>query len=682
MTVLLVGEVNNFSADNLISSFPDEKLIVLGKLEKSSKKIREIDINTFSSFEWLCKTYNIREVVYCSDTLNEFNQGEDEIKKLRVFLEGIKKIRRIKMIYLTGPDVNFRNETSRSIVMKSAEELCYFYAEQCQFSLKILRSLYTYNISQTTSRLGQLIAKDQFGEEIDFVLNPEQLAYYIYPNDLFSLCYRIFDNWDYQFECLSVPDVFHIRYSDILEKLNLSKRSLFFIEYPLFELGDVSTSQLKDQYGWFPKVSILDELQNNVTPKSRRQTGRKEYLLHVYQKLGLQKNYVKIVELILLFFISEALSHILSQQVYFKVVDFRLFFILVIGLNFGIAYGLLAALLASSGLVFQNVSAGNNIMTLFFEPLNWISYIIYIVSGLVSGAVKENKLEELTTLKLDNANLEGQLNVERQFIEDLLVEKTELTHQILGRDDSYGKIYQFLKQLDVPYLDVFTINLLHYLSEVFGTDAIFVYSVEKGELGKRQLGIEVNTDYFTKGSQQFDLLQAQIAENQIWVNHRLKENLPAYMSSLTYKGHNEFYIIIQEVSLEKMNLYHQNLFKVLTNLANMSYQRINSKQSFLEGEHLIQKLETLRSLGEHRFAGEVLTLHLTRPESLNHIHSKMTIFDTFGQVGGKFYLVINTRYGFSIQEWTEYLMKSDIQIQMAESIEDAIENIQFDQMVS
>ena len=114
----------------------------------------------------------------------------------------------------------------------------------------------------------------------------------------------------------------------------------------------------------------------------------------------------------------------------------------------------------------------------------------------------------------------------------------------------------------------------------------------------------------------------------------------------------------------------------------MSYQRINSKQSFLEGEHLIQKLETLRSLGEHRFAGEVLTLHLTRPESLNHIHSKMTIFDTFGQVGGKFYLVINTRYGFSIQEWTEYLMKSDIQIQMAESIEDAIENIQFDQMVS
>lgn len=38
MTVLLVGEVNNFSADNLISSFPDEKLIVLGKLEKSSKK--------------------------------------------------------------------------------------------------------------------------------------------------------------------------------------------------------------------------------------------------------------------------------------------------------------------------------------------------------------------------------------------------------------------------------------------------------------------------------------------------------------------------------------------------------------------------------------------------------------------------------------------------------------------
>ncbi len=61
----------------------------------------------------------------------------------------------------------------------------------------------------------------------------------------------------------------------------------------------------------------------------------------------------------------------------------------------------------------------------------------------MSGYIKEKDRSDLSRLSSEINHLKQQLSGEQSFAEDLLSEKVELTHQILERQDSYGRIYRF-----------------------------------------------------------------------------------------------------------------------------------------------------------------------------------------------------------------------------------------------
>ena len=99
------------------------------------------------------------------------------------------------------------------------------------------------------------------------------------------------------------------------------------------------------------------------------------------------------MELLVVFLFAELLNHYLGVNVYFRFVDIRLFFIVIMGTIYGMRTGLLAALLECIALFVQYLGIGVDWTLLFYNVENCIPFMIYLMAGSVTGYIKNKKTE-------------------------------------------------------------------------------------------------------------------------------------------------------------------------------------------------------------------------------------------------------------------------------------------------
>lgn len=680
MSTLLLGQTDYFSEKDLLSVFTDKKMVVVGKLSKPSRKIRQLELTDVINLNTVFKSYDIDEVVYLSNFLNCIDSGQSEFHNLERLLESLAAEPKIKLIYVAGPDLNYSNDSGRRIVSQAAENICLFYQKQYDLDLKIIRSLHLYAASKPDDVLGIMTQPETVEAKPAFKINPRQTGYFIYPLDLISLLSRILDNWQKQLEIISVGNAFNYTFEELAASLYISearREQIFDSRAPLNSLKDID-SDLRRVYAWFPKISLMDDL-----PITRKQTTtvvkQKTSFVQFIYSLGEQKGYMKFLQLLVFFILSETMTNILGQQVYFKLIDYRLLFVTLTGLIFGTTFGLLAALLASISLAVHTIILGTSISTLFFEPSNWVIYLVYFIISAVGGSIRERAQDEAEVLTAQNDNLIHQLDNGHNFIEDLLDRQNQLTNQIISRQDSYGQIYHFLETLNTPYIDVFLMHVVQELSDIFDSSSVRIYRASS-EQGVAQLQLTASRQG-RQNTIQIDGLKTvldHIAEHQIWVNHRLREDYPMFMAVLTYKKQDPLYIMIETVPSDKMSLYHQNVFKVLTGLIQQSYehicfysQQMASEQYLAHTDYLIlneptfrRQLEFLERTEIGQFRQRVFYIQAETPEAQLRIakvlKEKMTLSDLLGVLNGDLYLVLSSHTGISSHDWHTFWTENKI----------------------
>lgn len=680
MAILITGNVETLKENDLLKMFPEEKLIILGKNSFSRHRIRSIEWKDYINIELILTIYHVTSILYFSKSLDPSKDLDGELLQIRKILNGLTEDFFVEFLYATGPDLRFQIENSRGIMLSAHEQLLRRYSQQKNFSLKILQSLYLYEISSLKEKIQNISISYKRK-----IIHPEQKAYYIFNRDLLDLCRRIFDNWTDNFERIEVPDSFCMTFRQLFKELNLHSTT-FSREAPLSILKPQS-SNLRKAYGWFPKVSLLEDLSTCDLLTSTKEQKTFSLADRLRKLAKLDKTSVKVVVLIGLFIVGEILSHLLSDRMFFKTVDYRLFAIVISGINLGIGYGVSAAILASIGMVIQNVLTGEtNLQTLFFEPTNWIPYIVYLVSGLISGYVKEKDQSELFRISAENNQLGQQLLDEQSFVEDLLADKVELTHQILERQDSYGRIYRFLKDLETPYLEIFMVKLLDYISNIFETNEIAIYEVMDNQTSKLQLTTAQNTTHLMLTAEQLTKVSQQLANNTVWVNQHLHDDYPMYLAGIFANDRLCYYLSLDCLPTNKLNLYHQNLLKSMMGLVSLSYQHLyqrltsNNQYKVLEEKAFCQKILALGVIDSPYFVWQVLYLNVLVEDvsqaKLTSLQEGLSLFDSLGQVEHQLCLLIDT-YTQNLTDWYDKLSNLGFEVVGERNIEEAIEDIAF-----
>ena len=114
---------------------------------------------------------------------------------------------------------------------------------------------------------------------------------------------------------------------------------------------------------------------------------------------------VKLIELIIGCLAAEFLTRSAGAQLQFKMIDFRLLYIVLMGTVYGMQWGIAAAGLESLCLIPVYAKQNINWITLFYEPTNWVVFIGYFTAGAVCGYVRGKGRDDLLFLLRENENI-------------------------------------------------------------------------------------------------------------------------------------------------------------------------------------------------------------------------------------------------------------------------------------
>lgn len=633
MRVLLVGNTGYITKEFVQEAFPESEVFIMGNSLLKTERKKHLNVRPFperdEELEDIFRTYDFELMVYFSNYITFHGTMEGEAEKLRKVLSYCKRSKEIHVIYLTGPEAGYAATTGKTLLVRGAENLCCQYGKMYQIPVKIVRIPYLYSGVYKEDYFYKMFAAIRSGEPVEIQESPDQPFQFLNSMDLAELLEKMSDNWDEEYHYLNVPNVFSNTFRELEQKIKEIDASVRIENKGLIPVEKIPPDDkvVRFKYGWFPKISLLEDF-SDIYDQYLDSIGEKERRIDRW-KIWLDKHrpIVKIVELVVGFFLFEFLNHLAGNQAQFKMIDLRLVFIVLFGSLYGINYGIAAAALETISLLAAYEREGVGWTTLFYEPSNWIPFIFYFAVGAICGYVRMKNKENIEFVTDENKLIQEKFLFMRDMYQDSLYDKRTYKKQIMGSRDSFGKIFDITRKLDTVLPQELFIETIHVMEDMLENHAVAVYSLGKNsEFGRLEIASkEIRSEF--PNSIRISKYQAAISEledGNVWVNRELLPDYPAYMAGIRKNKELVMIVCIKEVRSDQMTLYYMNLFKILCGLVEVAllraleYQEAAKNMQYVEGTHTLktsyfmERLETFHAMQDEMVASYIL-LRLEHP---------------------------------------------------------------------
>ena len=578
--VLCIGNTEYLTKQFIEDAFPNSKVTVVGNtVLGSADRIKLFRIKK-PSVKAIFETYDFDVVVYFSGDLTYHTTEKNDAEELREVLEFSKEANKdIRILYLSSLDSSFENANDRSILCSAKEKLCAFYAKSYSLDIKTVQIPYLYSGVYNKDFLYKVFEKVHNKKTVVLNEKPSSKMHFISLLDLSKLISRIIDNWKCQSGILSVGDDFNITFSDFSNKIAEINTNAKFDFTGATEGGIIKLNNrgLRNEYGWFARISILEDLEEEY---EKYLISKHEKTLTLWQKIKKwiedHSLLVKIAELILLFLVTELLLYFTDSAVIFSIVDFRMAYIVIMATVHGLSFGMSAAALSSISWLVAKVSSGTNLLTIFYEPTNWLAFVFFFLVGALCGYIKLRKDDIIRFVGEQNKLLEDKLIFTREIYEDTYKEKRDLKKQIIGSKDSFGKIFDITRKLDTVEPQRLYLRIMETFEAILENKNITVYSVNKqSTFGRLEVASRdiIDTVPRSISTETYKEVIEKISTGEIFTNTDLLCEYPMYAAGV-YRGDELVLLIfLWRADIEQRSLYYVNLFKILRDLVQMSLLR-------------------------------------------------------------------------------------------------------------
>lgn len=589
MEVLVVGNTAYVDDDFCAKAFPGDHVQVVAaddaQRESSHGSWKEL-------LRHLDQAYEFDRVVYLSTYLTPHTETFGDIELLRSVFRACMG-RRVQLLFVAGPAgaevadgaasiadsldaTDAAAQTGKGIIARAANDLCRYYAAQDDIQAKILCTPYLYTASAALNDpfLVPLFEACSTGS-VAFQGAADAPFPLLCAEELAVLVRRIFDSWDGNFETLDVADTFHHTAGEVGDALKALFPGLAVAYgdsagYAL-PAGDVA----RKRYGWFQRYDLLRDLS---TIQVRWDAGRAKKvnpLRAAIDRIQLRTLPIKCLETGFAWVLFEVLEHLFSQSTQLNVLDYRLLYVVLIGTLYGLDFGLAAALLASVGLAASYFTQyGYTFEGLFYEPSNWLPFIAYFVVGAVCGYVQLRNSEAIKAERDENELVRNRNTFLTRLYHDAIEDKRAYKRQIVGRHDSFGKIFAVTRELDVLNPRDIYRKCCELLGEILESDSVTIYHVSGGAFARLVAASPAISNDVPR-SRSFDdlapVLQGTISG--LWVNRALTSGLPMFGYTIERDGAPAMLIFVRHVAESQMTLYYQNLFRILCGLVESALGR-------------------------------------------------------------------------------------------------------------
>ena len=529
----------------------------------------------------------------------------------------------MRIVYLTGPERLYDVTTGKTLLVSEMENLSREYAKLYKTTVKIIRSPYLYSEQYEKDFLNTVFREISAEQKITFQEDESQRMFFLSMQDLAELMYKIFDNWDEDEEILNIADGFDHCFKDLGDKLTelCPHLKVSYARYSIMENMLKDDKIIRYKYGWFPKISILEELPElyeHYQERNNIKEGRLDSLKHIISK---HKAALRAAEFAAFFILFELLNGIAGNQAQFKMIDLRLIFVVLFGSTYGINYGIAAAAAESLSLIRAFEAEGSSWYVLFYEPSNWIPFIFYFAVGAICGYIRMKNKDNVQFIKEENNLLQEKFLFTREMYQETIEDKNLYKKQILGSKDSFGKIFDITRKLDVIQPQELYIETIRVLEDVLENKTFGLYTLNRengyGRLETASAQVQGNYPNSIKLSE-YSAAMEELENGNVWANREFLENYPMYMAGVRKNGELVMLICIQQASREQMSLYFLNLFKILSGLVETSllraleYQKAVEYRQYVKGTHILkteyfeERLKVQHDMREQKLASYVL----------------------------------------------------------------------------
>ena len=601
--ILLAGNTGYITQDFIDNAFENCNVIIAGKTNLKSKGKIKVYNGIHLPYEKIFETYDFDVVIFFTRELTYRAKTDPDTEKLREILSLTAKYQKdAKFIYFSSLDGAYSNKKDKSVITLSKENLCEFYTKHYELDIKIVRIPYLYGGAVEGDFLNDIFTQMETGTVTLKEIEGSQ-AFFISMQDIALLVSRFLENWQKGTGILNVNDEFGITFKDITSRLYAYKFGIE-IKYTGEDEGnilDVKNTALRNEYGWFARFSILDELydeyQSYLVYKELKST---DFISKVRKWINEHTPIVKAIEIALMFIFTELLNILTGSSVMFSIVDFRMAFIVIVAIVHGLNSGLLAAALSSLAWFIAKIVTGTSWLTIFYEPTNWFAFVYYFLVGAVTGYVCLTKDDKIKFGDEQADLLEEKLEFTRELYQDTFNEKRDLKKQIIGSKDSFGKIFDVIRNLDTVEPHKLYLKIMDTFEETLENKSLSVYSInDKSVFGRLEVS---SRDILSEVSRSISLdtykpLLDKIKKDEIWKNTEFLPNFPMYAAGVWRQDKLELIIFIWHAKPEQNSLYYMNLFKILRDLVEISllkaydYNQYLYESKYIKDTHIMCKEE-------------------------------------------------------------------------------------------
>lgn len=627
MRTLLVGNTGYITNKFVEEAFPESLVMVMGDTSIRKNRKKNLFVRPFvkneKELEDIFSTYDFEQIIYFSNYLTFHGETRGEAEMLRKILQLCRGKRNMRIVYLTGPERLYDVTTGKTLLVSEMENLSREYAKLYKTTVKIIRSPYLYSEQYEKDFLNTVFREISAQQKITFQEDESQRMFFLSMQDLAELMYKIFDNWDEDEEILNIADGFDHCFKDLGDKLTelCPHLKVSYARYSIMENMLKDDKIIRYKYGWFPKISILEELPElyeHYQERNNIKEGRLDSLKHIISK---HKAAVRVAEFAAFFILFELLNGIAGNQAQFKMIDLRLIFVVLFGSTYGINYGIAAAAAESLSLIRAFEAEGSSWYVLFYEPSNWIPFIFYFAVGAICGYIRMKNRDNVQFIKEENNLLQEKFLFTREMYQETIEDKNLYKKQILGSKDSFGKIFDITRKLDVIQPQELYIETIRVLEDVLENKTFGLYTLNRengyGRLETASAQVQGNYPNSIKLSE-YSAAMEELENGNVWANREFLEKYPMYMAGVRKNGELVMLICIQQASREQMSLYFLNLFKILSGLVETSllraleYQKAVEYRQYVKGTHILkteyfeERLKVQHDMREQKLASYVL----------------------------------------------------------------------------
>lgn len=629
--VLVAGNIGLLGPEAVDQLVEDHRLVVAHAAEQAAlpivcdKRTRAYEVAAdHEGLARLFDIYSLDTVVYISGYADAGAGLPDEQGLLASVLRSAQQACVGKFVYLTGfipaPDElqddrliqgeAFPGLSSQAIVLaRQQQELCSCLLGPTDTSLVVIRLPFLAEPQAAGSFLASVFARIAAAEAVKLPFEAGASADLLSSRDLGALLCHVIEEPNDKGGRFEAASGYARTWGELAAALSAlpgdeeAGTARVVCEDAFSSLPAPATSaypvRLRKQYGWVPFDDALARLPELYASfKSLQVEGERPGLLERARSLAGRLGWFKYVELVVLFVAVQALDDMLGTNIYYRFVDARLLYVVLMGSMHGMRLGILAALLACGSMLLSYASQGTAFLTIVMRVENWLPFALYFLTGAICGYITDKKTSDIAFARGEY----GLLYDKYQFLNEAYVSAIEnkrlYKHQILGFEDSFGRIFSVVQKLDDVMPQKLYLKALEALEDVLHNRTVALYSIDQYQrFGRLMACSRPMRDVLAKSArlQDWPGVMDAVGQGGVWSNTALTAGVPAFACGSLIDGRLGMLVCVWKAEPDQLDMRFSNLLKVMCGLLEMSFRRAKDYAELAHETQCFPATDVLRS---------------------------------------------------------------------------------------